>query len=46
MLCAWVPDAPIAVKTSNSDDFVKTEWDLSGNGGSPVTDYTVKFATA
>lgn len=41
MLCAFVPTAPAAPTTLVIDDYVKIDWEIPYNGGSPILGYKI-----
>jgi hypothetical protein len=41
MLCAFKPDPPTLISTSNEADRVKVEWNEAIANGSPITEFRV-----
>jgi hypothetical protein len=41
MLCAFIPEAPTTVATTNQNDQVKISWSYPVSNGSPITSYKI-----
>jgi hypothetical protein len=41
LLCAFVPEIPTNVATTIDGSYIKVEWTLPSDNGSPITEYKV-----
>jgi hypothetical protein len=41
LLCAFIPDPPLTVTTTNSNELVTIDWSEPVNNGSPITAYRI-----